>query len=323
MDHQKQLLLFPTTSGVRQRVSVHTHSHQNDTPRQPIKPIQISAPPAAAALASQRAAAFPSKLPRRTAAEHPTPKPSEQPTPKPSLYSLLDLHIDGRGPSQPAPSQEEEDDDENPRTTDNISNSNNIDDDDDDDDDDDNDDDALSIQYTGSSCDDHSRNDHPLSDQDQGRPEPGPEPAPAPYMHSQPAGSAASLATSTAPTPLATKKSFHFFRLPHPRAPSHQQQQVYPNGSVDPSPVSSLASLGTSGSRASSKTSAGAGRMARLFSRVLPSSASTPALVGPSKARPQIAKSISTQHVPLPSSTATARPMRRKGSISNFLDTIS
>ncbi|WAQ90183.1 hypothetical protein PtA15_12A169 [Puccinia triticina] len=112
----------------------------------------------------------------------------------------------------------------------------------------------------------------------------------------QPAGSAASLATSTAPTPLATKKSFHFFRLPHPRAPSHQQQQVYPNGSVDPSPVSSLASLGTSGSRASSKTSAGAGRMARLFSRVLPSSASTPALVGPSKARPQIAKSISTQH---------------------------
>ncbi|KAI7945932.1 hypothetical protein MJO29_012320 [Puccinia striiformis f. sp. tritici] len=348
-------------------------------------------------------------------ASEPTPKPKSNP--KTKSY-LLDLDISGSGPSlkptssrggthEDEESEEEEDseDDHQPRGNiieqpsirtssrqiimatseeggageeeeDPYSSSN----------DDDDEDDAISIQYTGSSCDDHgppNRLAAPHAPHQESISEqllPSPTESPGPYMNRQLSASlsAAAAAPSSANNQkqsgmshgLSTKKSFSFFKQlsSHSRASSstnshseNQQQQqagmIYnirggstssfkpDHSSIDPSPVSSLTSFNTTGSKASTSSKASSSsRMARLLSRVTgggsssnsSSSAnniSTIAQTGQANTgRPQLPKSASAQQVHSPGTVIgclstkdnqTAKPMRRKGSISNFLDTIS
>ncbi|KAA1137603.1 hypothetical protein PGTUg99_008638 [Puccinia graminis f. sp. tritici] len=305
------------------------------------------------------------------------PDPVSEPTPKPKSSSLsttpflLDLDISGRGPSlgdsKPVATREEEEEDDDDddhhhhhhrestrgkqltsldqqqpgarqiitaEEDDPYSSSN------------DDDEDAQSIQYTGSSCDDHSNPPQEALSARLG--------SNGPYMNRQISDSAASVTNNNYrgnPSteqgyghPLANKKSFHFFKLSHSRASSnqpdsehpmiynnhggtqHSSQSSFKHDYVEPSPVSSLTSFNTTGSKSSTKTSSSS-RMARLLSRVTGGSSSSLG-GGPVKPRPQLPKSSSAQHVhsapALPTPTpATAKPMRRKGSISNFLDTIT
>lgn len=248
---------------------------------------------------------------------------------------------------------------------------------------DDEDDDSRSVQYAGSSCDgDHQQVTLPPQFIAQ------PIPSTSPYMKTQ-ISTASNRKNIQPPRSfestinnansnniytnnkhgLASKKSFNFFKLssnsPASSSSIHQpndsnypiyqggvhssQSSFKPVDLVDPSPVSSLTSFNTTGSKASSKASSSS-RMARLLSRVtgggggggggggssstgINSNKNSTNSVGngnsnSSLPRPQMPKSSfsqprSTPALPTTKQPSENKPPRRKGSISNFLDTIS
>ncbi|POW01222.1 hypothetical protein PSTT_12622 [Puccinia striiformis] len=288
-------------------------------------------------------------------ASEPTPKPKSNP--KTKSY-LLDLDISGSGPSlkptssrggthEDEESEEEEDseDDHQPRGNiieqpsirtssrqiimatseeggageeeeDPYSSSN----------DDDDEDDAISIQYTGSSCDDHgppNRLAAPHAPHQESISEqllPSPTESPGPYMNRQ---LSASLSAAAAAPSSANNQKQRDDSSTNSHSENQQQQQagmIYnirggstssfkpDHSSIDPSPVSSLTSFNTTGSKASTSSKASSSsRMARLLSRVTgggsssnsSSSAnniSTIAQTGQANTgRPQLPKSASAQ----------------------------